>query len=370
MKILSIVGARPNFMKVAPLHRAFLNYPDIESKIIHTGQHYDAKMSDVFFNQLELPKPDYFLGVGGGSHTQQTAKIMIEFEQVMKAEKPDIVLVVGDVNSTIACAMVAVKEHIPVVHVEAGLRSGDRRMPEEINRIMTDCISDQLFVTEIAGMNNLKRESIADEKVHFVGNVMIDSLVYYREKASRLTLLDEMGLKPKSYVLMTMHRPSNVDSEEGLKNILTIIKDTAARKTVLFPVHPRTLKNMETFGLLDELRSLSDVIILEPQGYLEFLYLMENAEIIITDSGGIQEETTYLKVPCLTFRESTERPVTVEVGTNYLLSDLNPESVRELVTKILDGGAKEGHIPDFWDGHAAERIVDILREKYLVNQEQ
>jgi len=364
MKVLSIVGARPNFMKVAPLHRAFSKDPEIESKIIHTGQHYDAKMSDVFFNQLELPKPDYFLGVGGGSHTQQTAKIMIEFEQVMLAEKPDIVLVVGDVNSTIACAMVAVKEHVPVVHVEAGLRSGDRRMPEEINRIMTDCISDDLFVTENAGIENLKRESIPDEKVHFVGNVMIDSLVYYRAKASQLELLKDFDLEPKSYVLVTMHRPSNVDDAEGLKNILAIVKNTSEHKNVLFPVHPRTLKNMETFGLLDELKTLSNVTLLEPQGYLEFLYLMENAVLIITDSGGIQEETTYLKVPCITFRASTERPVTVELGTNYLLSDLNPESVKVLVTEILEGNAKTGQIPPLWDGHAAERIVEILKNKY------
>jgi UDP-N-acetylglucosamine 2-epimerase (non-hydrolysing) len=364
MKILSIVGARPNFMKVAPLHRAFLTNPGIESKIIHTGQHYDARMSDVFFNQLDLPKPDYFLGVGGGSHTQQTARIMIEFETVMRIENPDLVLVVGDVNSTIACAMVAVKEHIPVVHVEAGLRSGDRRMPEEINRIMTDCISDQLFVTEIAGVNNLKRESIPDEKVHFVGNVMIDSLVHYREKAAQLDLLKGLDVDKKSYVLMTMHRPSNVDTEGGLRNILAIVKNTASRRKVLFPVHPRTLNNMERFGLLAELQALEGVQLMEPQGYLEFLHLMENAEMIITDSGGIQEETTFLKVPCLTFRESTERPVTVEVGTNYLLSDLNPESVDELVDKILSGGAKEGGIPDFWDGHAAERIMEILLEKY------
>jgi UDP-N-acetylglucosamine 2-epimerase (non-hydrolysing) len=364
MKILSIVGARPNFMKVAPLHRAFSKYPEIESKIIHTGQHYDAKMSDVFFNQLELPKPDYFLGVGGGSHTQQTAKIMIEFEQVMHAEKPDIVLVVGDVNSTIACAMVAVKEHIRVVHVEAGLRSGDRRMPEEINRIMTDGISDDLFVTENAGMENLKRESIPDEKVHFVGNVMIDSLVYYREKASKLDLLEGLGLHSNSYVLVTMHRPSNVDFAEGLRNILDIIKDTASRTKVLFPVHPRTLKNMETFGLLDELKSIQNVTLMEPQGYLEFLYLMENAQLIVTDSGGIQEETTYLKVPCITFRASTERPVTVEMGTNYLLSDLNPGSVKELVVQILEGKSKKGETPPLWDGHAAERIAEILLRKY------
>jgi UDP-N-acetylglucosamine 2-epimerase (non-hydrolysing) len=364
MKILSIVGARPNFMKVAPLHRAFSKHVEIESKIIHTGQHYDAKMSDVFFNQLELPKPDYFLGVGGGSHTQQTAKIMIEFEQVMLAEKPDVVLVVGDVNSTIACAMVAVKEHVPVVHVEAGLRSGDRRMPEEINRIMTDGISDDLFVTESAGMENLKRESIPDEKVHFVGNVMIDSLVYYREKASTLNLLEGLGLESKKYVLVTMHRPSNVDAAEGLKNILAIVKDTASRTKVLFPVHPRTLKNMETHGLLEDLKAIQNVTLMEPQGYLEFLHLMENSELIITDSGGIQEETTYLKVPCITFRASTERPVTVEMGTNYLLSDLNPETVKELVISVLSGNAKQGQTPPLWDGHAAERIAAILLKKY------
>jgi UDP-N-acetylglucosamine 2-epimerase (non-hydrolysing) len=364
MKILSIVGARPNFMKVAPLHRAFMSCADIESKIVHTGQHYDARMSDVFFNQLELPKPDYFLGVGGGSHTQQIAKIMVEFEQVMLAEKPDVVLVVGDVNSTIACAMVAVKEHIPVVHVEAGLRSGDRRMPEEINRILTDSISDDLFVTEQSGLDNLEKENVSADKVHFVGNVMIDSLVHYRQKAATLDLLSSLQVAPKSYVLMTMHRPSNVDEEEGLRNILTIVKNTAARRKVLFPVHPRTLKNMESFGLLGELQSLQNVVLLEPQGYLEFLHLMENAELIVTDSGGIQEETTYLQVPCLTFRASTERPVTVEIGTNYLLSDLNPETVDNLVSKILAGEAKKGQIPMLWDGHAAERIAEILRQKY------
>ncbi len=364
MKVLSIVGARPNFMKVAPLHRAFSSDGNIDSKIVHTGQHYDAKMSDIFFNQLELPKPDYFLGVGGGSHTVQTAKIMLEFEQVLLSEKPDIVLVVGDVNSTIACAMVAVKEHIPVVHVEAGLRSGDRKMPEEVNRIMTDSISDDLFVTESAGMKNLAHEGVEAAKVHFVGNVMIDSLVYYRAKAEKLDLLNNFGLTSKQYVLMTMHRPSNVDDEGGLKNILQIVKTTAASRQVLFPVHPRTLNNMDRFGLLAELKSLDNVVLLEPQGYLEFLYLMSNAELIITDSGGIQEETTYLQVPCITFRASTERPVTVELGTNYLLSDLNPASVNELVMTILEGNAKEGVVPPLWDGHAAERIKAILWEKY------
>jgi len=364
MKILSIVGARPNFMKVAPLHRVFLRDSSLVSKIVHTGQHYDARMSDVFFNQLELPKPDYFLGVGGGTHTQQTAKIMLEFEQVMEAEKPDVVLVVGDVNSTIACALVAVKMHVPLVHVEAGLRSGDRRMPEEVNRVLTDSISDDLFVTEQAGMTNLAGEGVPAEKVHFVGNVMIDSLVHYRQKASQLQLLEKLSLSPKQYVLMTMHRPSNVDDEAGLRAILDIIKNTATRMSVLFPIHPRTRNNMEKFGLLAELESLENVTLEEPQGYLEFLHLMENAALIVTDSGGIQEETTYLQVPCITFRASTERPVTVELGTNYLLSDLDPASVDDLVQKILSGKAKQGTIPPLWDGQAAERIMVILKEKY------
>jgi UDP-N-acetylglucosamine 2-epimerase (non-hydrolysing) len=350
-------------MKVAPLHRAFSQYPDLESKIIHTGQHYDARMSEVFFNQLELPQPHYFLGVGGGTHTQQTARTMLEFEPILAAEKPDAVLVVGDVNSTIACALVAVKEGIPVLHVEAGLRSGDRRMPEEINRILTDSISDYLFVTEQAGLDNLKRENVPDGKVFFVGNVMIDSLVHYRQKARQLTLLQETGLAPASYVLMTMHRPANVDHEQGLRSIVRVARNTAQHKTVLFPIHPRTLSNMEKWGLKAELEAIPQVRLMEPQGYLEFLHLMENAALIITDSGGIQEETTYLQVPCLTFRDSTERPVTVELGTNYLLRDLNPETVEAQVRDILAGNSKKGQVPPLWDGRAAERIATIIREK-------
>jgi len=364
MKILNIVGARPNFMKVAPLHRAFQTYPTIQSKIVHTGQHYDAKMSDVFFNQLELPQPDYFLGIGGGSHAQQTAKIMLEFEPVMEAEKPDVVLVVGDVTSTIACALVAVKMHVPIVHVEAGLRSGDRRMPEEINRILTDSISDQLFVTEQAGLDNLKREGVADGKIHFVGNVMIDSLVHYRRKAAELNTVGQLGLESGSYVVMTMHRPANVDSEEGLRSIVQIVEDTARYKTVLFPIHPRTLSNLTRFGLMERLNGIDNLRLMEPQGYLEFLNLMEHAAIIVTDSGGIQEETTYLQVPCLTFRDSTERPVTVELGTNQLLADLNPETVHRKVLEILEGKAKKGVIPPLWDGQAAGRIAAILDQLY------
>ncbi|WP_460670822.1 non-hydrolyzing UDP-N-acetylglucosamine 2-epimerase [Larkinella ripae] len=360
MKILNIVGARPNFMKVAPLHRAFQHYPSVRSIIVHTGQHYDAKMSDVFFSQLELPRPDYFLGIGGGSHAQQTAKIMMEFETVVETEKPDLVLVVGDVTSTIACALVAVKMHIPVVHVEAGLRSHDRRMPEEINRILTDSIADQLFITEQAGLDNLKREGVDDGKVHFVGNVMIDSLVHYRSKAAETRTVEKLGLQAKEYVLMTMHRPANVDSEDGLRSILQIIEETARYQKVLFPIHPRTASNIEKWGLSARLKAIANLELMEPQGYLEFLNLMEHAAILVTDSGGIQEETTYLQVPCLTFRDSTERPVTVELGTNQLLADLNPKTVHQKVVEILEGRAKQGVIPPLWDGKAAGRIAGIL----------
>jgi UDP-N-acetylglucosamine 2-epimerase (non-hydrolysing) len=359
-KILNIVGARPNFMKVAPLHRAFEQYSTIESKIIHTGQHYDAKMSDVFFNQLELPKPHYFLGVGGGSHTQQTAKIMLEFEQVVATEKPDLVLVVGDVNSTIACALVASKMGVPIAHVEAGLRSGDRQMPEEINRILTDSISDYLFVTEQSGIDNLKNESVPDSKVFMVGNCMIDSLVYYRQKAQKMSTLAELGVQKNEYVLMTMHRPANVDTAEGLQSILQIVADTTRYKKVLFPIHPRTRNNIERFGLSDQLNTINNLILTEPQGYLEFLSLMENSALVVTDSGGIQEETTYLQVPCLTFRDSTERPVTVTLGTNQLLADLDPATVHQKMIEILEGRTKKGIIPPLWDGAAANRIAQVL----------
>jgi UDP-N-acetylglucosamine 2-epimerase (non-hydrolysing) len=360
MKILNIVGARPNFMKVAPLHRAFVQNPHFTSKIVHTGQHYDAKMSDVFFNQLELPRPDYFLGIGGGSHTQQTAKIMLEFEQVMTTEQPDLVLVVGDVNSTIACALVAVKMQVPIAHVEAGLRSNDRRMPEEINRILTDSISDFLFVTEQAGFDNLQKEGVAPEKIHFVGNCMIDSLVHYQAKAQQMKVLPAFGVAENEYVLMTMHRPANVDTADGLTQILQIIENTLPHKKVIFPIHPRTRTNAERFGLKQKLETLDGLILTEPQGYLEFLNLMENAALVITDSGGIQEETTYLQVPCLTFRDSTERPVTITLGTNQLLADLNPATVHEKVVEILEGKTKKGVIPPLWDGQAAERIAAIL----------
>ena len=363
MKILNIVGARPNFMKVAPLHRAFSKNPNITSKIIHTGQHFDAKMSDVFFEQLELPKPHYFLGVGGGSHTEVTARTMIEFEKIARQEKPDVVLVVGDVNATLACALVAVKEHIPLVHVEAGLRSGDRKMPEEINRILVDSIADHLFITEQDGLDNLKKEGVDAQKVHFVGNVMIDSLIYYKEKASKLNIAGQMKIEG-DYILVTMHRPANVDTKEGLESILEIIENASRHLSIVFPIHPRTKNNMERFGLTERLNDIPNVFITEPQGYLEFLNLMDNAKIIVTDSGGIQEETTFLKIPCLTFRNSTERPITVTMGTNQLLSDLNPVTAYQKIKDVLDGNFKKGQIPPLWDGHAAERIADKIIELY------
>ncbi len=366
MKILSVVGARPNFMKVAPLHRAFLKR-EIDSRIVHTGQHYDAKMSEVFFEQLGLPQPNHYLGVGGGTHTQQTARIMLKFEEILLEENPDLVLVVGDVNSTLACALVAVKMHYPVAHVEAGLRSGDLDMPEEINRILTDRISDYLFVTEYSGLVHLAEEGVARDKTFFTGNVMIDSLLHFREKASKTSVLQDLSLHPSDYVLMTMHRPSNVDREEGLRDILEIMRRIGVHKRLVFPMHPRTRNNFERFGLMAALRQMEQLLIIEPVGYLEFLQLMQHAFAILTDSGGIQEETTFLGVPCFTFRNSTERPVTVDLGTNVLLSDLSPDSVEKAFSRLLAGEVKAGVVPPLWDGHAAERIADILLEQPILS---
>ncbi|NBW03214.1 MAG: UDP-N-acetylglucosamine 2-epimerase (non-hydrolyzing) [Cytophagia bacterium] len=384
MNVIQVVGARPNFMKVAPLHRAIKNLPGWTSKIVHTGQHFDAKMSDVFFTQLELPTPDFFLGIGGGSHTEVTAKIMLAFEKIVESEKPDLIIVVGDVTSTLACTLVAIKMGIPLAHVEAGLRSGDRSMPEEINRIL------YLFVTEQSGVDHLKREGVPDEKVFFTGNVMIDSLVRYQEKAKSSSILEELGLQASDlenrrevsrlfdnnsdlensseisrlhetdYIVMTMHRPANVDTETGLKAILELIELSTAKTKVVFPIHPRTRSNMAKFGLEDTLTQNKNLILTEPLGYLEFIQLMTHAKAILTDSGGIQEETTYLGIPCLTFRDSTERPITVTLGTNQLLADLNPKITFAALEEILAGHHKKGQIPPLWDGHAAERIAENL----------
>lgn len=360
MKILTIVGARPNFMKVAPLHRAFLAKPGIHSKIVHTGQHYDSQLSDVFIRQLDLPQPDYFLNALPGSSAQQMTDIISKIDAVLRIEQPDWVMVVGDVTSTLACARAAVQRGIRVAHVEAGLRSGDSRMPEEFNRIETDRLASALFVTEQAGLDNLHGEGIASENVFFVGNVMIDSLVRYRRKAAELNTLAKLGIGPQDYVLLTMHRPTNVDTEAGLEKLLQLVQSIAQHKLVLFPVHPRTQASLIRFGLLSRLSVNPNVHLLEPQGYLEFLNLVEQAAIVVTDSGGVQEETTYLNVPCLTFRNSTERPVTIDLGTNQLIADLNPETALRKIREILDGQAKPGQVPPLWDGRTAERIANVM----------
>ena len=391
MKVIQVVGARPNFMKVAPLHRAIQKLAGWTSKIVHTGQHFDAKMSDVFFTQLELPKPDFFLGIGGGSHTEVTAKIMVAFEKIVEAEQPDLIIVVGDVTSTLACTLVAIKMGIKVAHVEAGLRSFDRTMPEELNRILTDSVADYLFVTEESGLQHLKNEGVADERVFFSGNVMIDSLVRYQEKAKTTTILEDLGLSTSDsrlataaerqlstsdsglatsdsrlatsdYIVMTMHRPANVDTKEGLESILELIELSSKDTKIIFPIHPRTRVHMEKFGLAERLDQAQNLIMTEPLGYLEFIQLMSNATAILTDSGGIQEETTYLGVPCLTFRDSTERPITVTLGTNQLLSDLDPKKTYAALVEILAGKVKKGSIPPLWDGKAAERIAAQLAE--------
>ena len=361
---LSVVGARPNFMKVAPLHRALQEHRDsVRHVICHTGQHYDEKMSKVFFEDLELPAPDIYLGIGSGSHAEQTARVMVEFEKVLIEIQPDLVIVVGDVNSTLACSVTAAKLRIPVAHVEAGLRSFDRDMPEEINRLVTDVLSDHLFVTEEAGMVNLRNEGIADSKVHFVGHVMIDSLVHYREKARQSGAMADFGLQPRQFTLVTLHRPSNVDVRENLEKILGMFEQLQSETRFLFPVHPRTRSRIAEFGLQERVDAITSLQLCDPIGYLDFLSLMDNAALILTDSGGIQEESTYLQVPCITLRENTERPVTVEKGSNLLLG-LDVPKVVEKSRAALNGSHKTGIIPELWDGHAAQRIIRILTQTY------
>ena len=359
-KIINVVGARPNFMKIGPIQRAMnARSNEFDPVLVHTGQHYDEKMSKLFFDDLQLPKPDVYLGVGSGTHAQQTAKIMIDFEKVCLEQKPDMVLVVGDVNSTVACSLVAAKLHIPVVHVEAGLRSFDRKMPEEINRLVTDALSDLLFVTEKSGIENLRNEGVDPQKVHFVGNVMIDSLAFFMEKARESKILEELNLQPREYALVTLHRPSNVDDPENFAKILTAFEEIQQHIQIVFPIHPRTRKNLETLGLNGRIEKMKNLKLLPPIGYLDFANLTQNCRFVMTDSGGIQEETTYLGIPCMTLRENTERPVTIEVGTNELVGP-NTEEILKYAHQILEGKWKKGAIPELWDGHAAERIVDVL----------
>lgn len=352
MHILHVVGARPNFMKVAPVLRALRSRDGVRQTLLHTGQHYDANMSDIFFQQLGIPAPDVFLGVGSGSHAQQTAQVMMQFEKAVLADRPDWVLVYGDVNSTVAAALVCAKLRIPVAHVEAGLRSYDREMPEELNRLVTDQLADLLLTPSKDGDANLLREGIPAERIHCVGNVMIDTLVRLLPQAR----LPEAPLQ-KTFALVTLHRPSNVDEPEALLRILKTLEQLSDRCQMVFPVHPRTRKRMEDLGV--NFPNRERFLLLEPLGYLECLALQRSATAIVTDSGGIQEESTYLGVPCLTLRENTERPITIEEGTNLLIGH-DMQRLHSEFDNILRGGAKRGRRPALWEGRASERIADIL----------
>lgn len=351
MHILHVVGARPNFMKAAPVLHALRTRPGMRQTLVHTGQHYDKNLSDVFFSQLEIPPPDVNLGVGSGTHARQTADIMSGFEPVLLERKPDMVLVYGDVNSTVAAALVCAKLLVPVAHVEAGLRSFDRTMPEEVNRIVTDRLADVLFTPSEDGDENLLHEGVSPKKIHRVGNVMIDSLVRLLPAA----LQSPVNGLPDRFALVTLHRSSNVDDGETLKRILDSLLAASQQLHVVFPVHPRTRARISQFGI-----STEKLHLLEPLPYIESLALQKRATVVITDSGGIQEETTYLQVPCLTLRSNTERPITVTLGTNTLVGQDSERLAVEL-SAILDGRAKRGSIPPLWDGRAGERIADVLQ---------
>lgn len=377
MKILSVVGARPNFMKVAPLAREFRDVPSIQHVLVHSGQHYDDQLSAAFFRDLDLPQPGVNLQVGSGSHARQTAEIMQRLEPVLIDAKPDLVIVVGDVNSTLAAAITAAKLGVKVAHVEAGLRSFDNTMPEEINRKLTDAVSDLLFVSEASGVTNLVREGVPQERIFLVGNVMIDSLLRYRERADQSGILARLdlasdGASPRPYAVMTLHRPSNVDDRRTLGGILEAVSTVARELPVLFPVHPRTRERMEAFGLGSYFRRPSGskdsaareagLVPLESLGYLEFLSLTSHARLVLTDSGGIQEETTALGIPCLTLRENTERPATVEQGTNQLVGS-DPGRLVAAARKVLAGDYPHGRRPALWDGQAASRIIKVILER-------
>ena len=359
-KIHIIVGARPNFMKMAPLYKEFAKFKnEFEIKLIHTGQHYDERMSKFFFDDLQMPKPDEYLEVGSGTHGKQTAKIMERYEEVLLKDKPDLVIVAGDVNSTSACAIDAVKLHIPVAHLEAGLRSFARSMPEEINRILTDAISNYLLTPSIDGDENLVAEGVSKDKIFFVGNIMIDSLMQYQEKARNSDILDRIDVKD-DYALITLHRPSNVDNKEGLLTILNAFEEISKSISLIFPIHPRTTKQIQTFELEEKVKKMKNLHLVPPVGYYDFLKLQMDAKFILTDSGGIQEESTYFGVPCLTLRPNTERPITITQGTNTLVK-LETDDIINEAKKILSGNIKKGSIPKYWDGKTAERIVKIFK---------
>ncbi len=358
-RIISIVGARPNLPKIAPLIREMQRHPEIEPLLVHTGQHYDENLSNIFFRQMGIPEPHMNLGVGSGTHAEQTAEILKRVEPILLKQQPDLVLVVGDVNSTIAVSLAAVKMGIPVAHVEAGLRSFDRSMPEEINRVLTDALAKYLFVTENDAVENLLKEGRPREFIHLVGNVMIDSLFHFLPVAQQSRIGDELGLRNgkgwQSFGVLTLHRPSNVDSTEKLAEILGAIDAIAKQVPIVFPVHPRTQQRLSQGGI----KRYPQLRLIQPLGYLDFLCLLSNATLALTDSGGIQEETTALGVPCLTLRENTERPITISQGTNVLVGT-NPSKIAAATEQVLRGDGKRGRTPPLWDGHAAERIVEIL----------
>lgn len=363
LKVINVVGARPNFMKMAPIIEAMNRQPDrFHHILVHTGQHYDERMSQSFFRDLGMPKPDIDLEVGSGSHAEQTGRIMVEFEKVCLAERPDLVIVVGDVNSTMACTITAKKLGIKVAHVEAGLRSRDMAMPEEINRLCTDVLCDYLFTTDHLADANLRAEGTDPAKIFLVGNVMIDTLLKHRALASGLGLMEQWGLAHQGFATLTLHRPSNVDDEATLRGILGALADVARELPIVFPIHPRTRKMIDQFGLTGYCSTSATptgLWLTEPLGYLELLHLNMHAKMVITDSGGLQEETTVLGVPCITLRHNTERPITCEVGTNFIVGNA-PSAIRAQALKVLRGDVRKGTVPEKWDGKAAARIVDIL----------
>jgi len=359
-RILIVIGTRPNFIKVTQFKRLVAQYPNLDCQIVHTGQHFDDAMSSVFFKQFNL-QPDIFLNIKPGSPVSQIAEIMLGLEKVVNEYKPNLIIVPGDVNSTLAGALVATRMDIPLAHLESGLRSEDRTMPEEINRVLTDAIADYFFVTEQSGYDHLIKEGRKKESIYFVGNTMIDTMVAFSDSIEKCTILNKLNISPKKFVLMTIHRPSNVDTEEGLTKLSRLIAHLTKRYKLVFPVHPRTVKNMQKFGLYDEIKQNPNLIFSEPMDYFSFQKLIKESAFIITDSGGIQEESTFLQIPCLTLRANTERPVTVTLGTNELIP-FDLDLIQQKIESIEKGTYKKGTIPPMWDGKSTERIVKVLSE--------
>jgi UDP-N-acetylglucosamine 2-epimerase (non-hydrolysing) len=363
IKIVCIAGTRPNFIKIAPLINELNKVKNFKSEIIHTGQHYDASMSDIFFKELNIKKPKISISSGSGSHSDQTGKIMTGLEKVFLRSRPDLVIVVGDVNSTLAASIVTSKLHIPLAHVEAGLRSFDLTMPEEINRIVTDRLSEYLFTPSRDGDENLKKEGISTKRVFFTGNIMIDTLVKYIRRIDSDAILKKYVLKKNEFCLLTLHRPSNVDNKAVFEKLAKAINQISRDIKIVFPAHPRTIARMKAFGLEKYFKS-ANILLTDPIGYLDTIGLIASSKLVITDSGGLQEETTFLKVPCITLRENTERPVTSKIGTNTVIG-IDTELLKTMVNKILNGRYKKGKIPKYWDGNTADRIVNILKRKLL-----